>query len=382
MQHSRTITRDNRMRQSSHPGDRPRFTGTLRSLALAMVLVPVAHAAPGSPPRKDAFRVQSVDVIDRQGFERPMRAAGLMLPAGWRVQSGMAWPRQRECGVLQPLPVVRADAPDGRGVIELLPGENWGFTFQGAAMPTCPFAPWADTANYLQGWVQRHRPGARWLGFKPRPDKSVPEQVQSYGMIATGTRIETGQALISYDADGRSWNELLAVSVRFTRNVPQDPALRHVGNVTGQSMGVLAWRVPTGEPPQRRFDAIWETLRLDPAWAQRIAQANASMNRQDAETAGRISRIQSETAREVMEMRQRGFENRGAMRDAGQANAVRGIGEVDAWQDPDSGHAVELSQNYRHAWKLRDGTYVLSDDPDLNPERDLGVPGEPLRRAR
>lgn len=83
-----------------------------------------------------------------------------------------------------------------------------------------------------------------------------------------------------------------------------------------------------------------------------------------------------------MEIRQRGFENRGAMRDQGQGNAVRGVRETDVWQDPGSGRAVELSQNYRHAWKLKDGSYLLSDDASLDPQRDLGLAGERMKRGR
>lgn len=365
----------------SVPGS-ARLLAALTSLTLLGLPPGVAGAGPAKASRQEAFRVQRVEVIDRQGFERPVRAASLMMPAGWRVQSRIDWPRQRECGVAMPLPALQGVAPDKAEQIEMTPGENWGFTFQGGAMMMCPMAPWTNTMQYLQGWVQRHRPGARWLGYKPRPDRSVPEQVRSFPMMNSFQRVETGQALISYRVNGQEWRELLATTVEFTRSVPTDPSLAHAGNLVASARGVLAWRVGRGDPPEKRFDTIWDTLQVDPEWARRIAQMNANMARDDAATAGRISEIQANTAREVMEIRQRGFENRGAMRDQGQGNAVRGVRETEVWQDPGSGRAVELSQNYRHAWKLKDGSYLLSDDASLDPQRDLGLAGERMKRGR
>lgn len=344
--------------------------------------VEIAHAEATKTTRSDAFRVQQVEVIDRQGFERPMRAASLMMPAGWRVQSGIIWPRQRECGVAFPLPSLQGDAPDKLERIEMTPGENWGFTFQGGAMAQCPVGPWTNTMQYLQGWVQRNRPNARWLGYRPRPERSVPEQVRAAPMMNSYQRVETGQALISYRIGGQEWRELLATTVEFSRTVPNDPSLAHAGNLVGSARGVLAWRVSRGDPPDKRFDTIWDTLQIDPAWAGRLAQMNAAMDRDDATTAARISQIQADTAREVMEIQQRGFQERGAMRAQGQQNAVRGMRETDLWQDPRSGASVELSQNYRHAWKLKDGSYLLSDDANLDPQRDLGVSGERMKRGR
>ena len=43
---------------------------------------------------------------------------------------------------------------------------------------------------------------------------------------------------------------------------------------------------------------------------------------------------------------------------------------------------VELSHNYANAWRLRERTYVLSNDADFEPWRDLGVEGRRLERAK
>ena len=46
------------------------------------------------------------------------------------------------------------------------------------------------------------------------------------------------------------------------------------------------------------------------------------------------------------------------------------------------GRAVELPHHYPHAWKLKDGSFVLTDSASFDPQRDLGLAGERLQRAK
>jgi len=43
---------------------------------------------------------------------------------------------------------------------------------------------------------------------------------------------------------------------------------------------------------------------------------------------------------------------------------------------------VELSGYYDHAWRLNDGTYVLSNDAGFDPWKDLGVQGQRLEATK
>jgi hypothetical protein len=59
---------------------------------------------------------------------------------------------------------------------------------------------------------------------------------------------------------------------------------------------------------------------------------------------------------------------------------ARTLREVEHYRNP-SGGTVELPNHYRPAWKLRDGSCVLTDSPAFDPGRDLGVAGEKLQLA-
>ena len=90
-----------------------------------------------------------------------------------RAQSAVQWQIQQPCAPQQTLRL-QAAAPDGVSMLELLPGENWGRTNFGPVQG-CTQAGWADARAYLEAWVQRHRPGARWLDYRSRPERSMPE---------------------------------------------------------------------------------------------------------------------------------------------------------------------------------------------------------------
>ncbi|MCB2019753.1 MAG: hypothetical protein KDG44_03030 [Burkholderiaceae bacterium] len=103
------------------------FTPIAVAAALTLAAVP-SWPAPGAAP----LRVQVAEIVDRQGFERPMRAVTLMLPVGFKYEAQVAW-SMTPGGCQRPYqPQLRAQAADGQQAIALLPGEGWGRSSFGA----------------------------------------------------------------------------------------------------------------------------------------------------------------------------------------------------------------------------------------------------------
>jgi hypothetical protein len=364
-------------------------------LAACCITLSLAATAAWAQPA-GVLHVQRAEIVDRQGFEKPLVAATMMVPAGWRTQGDVAWNPGVRCGPAYALRL-RAQAADGSAAIELLPGEMWAASDMGAG--ECPAGNWRDVREYLTGWVQRHRPGARWIDYRPRPDKSQPEQ--QFPMPGGGgmsTRVEGGQALIAYSQGGREVRETLVSIVSITRS---QMAGFQPGSVIrslhGQAHGVLLWRAPEGKLDLRQFDAVWASWRRGSEWQARISQAEGQMARENAATQARISQIQAEGSRQTLaEIARRGelaaqsraevaAINQGTWQ-AGQASqdrrhtdSVRLVREVEAWRAP-GGSTVELPAHYPHAWQLRDGTYLLTDNAQFDPGRDIGQPGVALTR--
>jgi len=353
-------------------------------------------ALPARAQSAGTLHVQRAEIVDRQGFEKPMVAATMMVPAGWRTQGDVLWNPRVRCGPGHALRL-KAQSADGAAAIELVPGEMWAAGDMGPG--DCPSGNFRDVREYLTGWVQRNRPGARVIDYRPRPDKSRPEQ--QFPMAGGGgmrQRVEGGQVLIGYSAGGREMRETLVTIVSITES--QMAGLQPGSMIRsrhGQSHGVMGWRAPEGQLDLRQFDAVWASWRRGPEWQARIDQAQGQMARENVATQARIGQIQAETSRQTLaEIGRRGelaaqsraeiaAINQGTWQ-SGQASQerrhtenVRLVREVEAWRAP-GGASVELPAHYPHAWQLRDGSYLLTDNPNFEPGRDIGQPGVALTR--
>ncbi len=370
------------------------------NLLAAAVLFTLACAAGGlvqaQTPGANLLRVQQVQIVDRQGFEKPMVAATMFVPAGWRVESGVRWNIQAPC-VRPYQQMLRASAADGVGALELLPGEGWGrSSMSGPLSPGCPMVMLTSAGQYLQSWVQRNRSGARIVENKPRPDKGLqmpPMQMQGY----EGRQwVEAAEALIQWSEQGRTLHERVAVVVLFGHHRMANPmGGPPMETFSGESAGVLTWRGAEA-PSARHFDTLWAALRTDPTWKGRIDHTNQQMAQDNANTQMKISQmrhqsnmealreqakrgqIAHETRQEIAGMQMEGWRAGQASQDRNHKANVQSLREVQSFRDPD-GKEVELPNHYRHAWKLNDGSFVLTDDVNFDPQRDLRMRGQQMK---
>lgn len=366
-------------------------------LVLATVLCAASAPIAAQPVSSGHLRVQLMQIIDRQGFEQPMVAYSMFVPAGWRTEATVRWNPHAACS--RPYqPVFKAEAPDGAGVLELFPGEGWGRGNMGALAPGCPVATIASAEQYLQTWVQRFRPGARILEMRQRPDKSLRSPPMQAPGIESRQMQDAAQALIELSVQGRPQRELLVTVINVSQMRMAGMGGPPIETLSGETGGVLAWRAPGNGPDARAFDALWSSFRRGPEWNARIQRANQQMAQENAQTQTQIAQMRHEgamdtlrqqalrgenahrTRQEIAEMQNQGFRDRQTSQDRQQQARVQAIRGVAPWRDA-GGATVELPNHFRHAWKLKDGSYLLTDDGNFNPSRDLRIEGQALQPA-
>ncbi len=373
-------------------------SGTPACAAVVLAMF-AAQSTPAAPPAADALRVQRAEIVDRKGFEKPMVAATLMVPAGWKHSGEVQWNIGRRCGRPYGM-ALQASAPEGGEAITLDPSEAWGATNYGSPLGDCPQAGFRDAREYLASWIARHRRNARLVEYKPRPDKSKELAQNQWAGGSLRSWVDSGEALIAWTGDGREFHERLATAVVFSHSRLAGLNGQVLESLQGEALGVLSWRSASRPVPQRHFELMWATLKTAPEWQARIAAAERQMAADNAATQAQISRMQAESSRETLahiqrrgeirneamqqteRMRNESWQSGQATQDRMHRDTVRTIREVQGYRDPRSGGVVELPQYYDHAWQLRDGTYVLTDDPNFDPARDIGMAGERLQRTR
>ncbi|MEP7312341.1 MAG: hypothetical protein ABI859_07140 [Pseudomonadota bacterium] len=363
------------------------------TLAVALLLTvsaggtAAAAAGRGLPP--GALRAQRVQIMDRNGFGEPLPAIFALIPLGWRTQGGVQWGNQFMCVNGYNFDWV-AQSPDGLQTVAIMPQQKWESNNYGAGAsnPGCGSAQIRSVQQYLQATVSRMGNGARVLDFRPRPDLAAQfanlNRVTPAAMGEFRVWVESGEALFAFNDKGREMRGVATVTAAFSLS-------RMSGVTQGQTMDALTGTAfpgfvataPNGQLNLKFTEAIRQSLLPNPAWQAAIADHNTRIARGAAQEIAKRAKIISEyndyvslLRKETADMRARSDEKR--QREFGEL--MRGNETYNDGNAP--GGQVELSNMYDHAWRLNDGSYVLSNDASFEPFRDLGLAGSRLERTQ
>lgn len=340
-----------------------------------------AGAGPGGGANgQGGHGLQRVAVIDPNGFDQPMPALWVQVPAGWKSEGGVLWNQQAPCGAT-PSYRWRAQSPDGRQSVQLLPAEAWSYDNLNMNLPagSCPRWPITDVRAYLQSFVQRNRPGARLLDFRMRNDLIRSAPPPSDGQ----TRFwkEGGEVLIAYNGPNGEIRETVVVVVQFMETTMPGVMPGEVRKfMSGIAGAPVVGSAPNGQLDLAMVSNFAMTAEPDPQWQARMNKHNTQIARQGVQ--GQIARgaVISSTTAEIGKINDAGYAASNASSDAIQRATVDGINNVDRYTDPVTGNEVQLDNRYDNAWRTSGGTYFQSNDPNLNPQVDLGVEAEQMER--
>lgn len=358
-----------------------------RLVAATFVLTAI-HAAAQADPARSVLRFEKAMIVDATGFEAPMAATTLFLPAGWKTQGGVQWGAQFACTNGYNFDW-RAQSPDGSETISVLPQTRWETNNYGGGVstPGCQAAPFTTSRQYLEAFVQRWHPGARALDFRQRDD--LMREAASYNKNTpmplgfTRTWVDAGELLFAFNEGGRDMRGSAAATVVFSMTRTQAPGTQQMDALTGFAFPGYGVTAPNGKLNLNFFEAIRKTIQPNPQWTQRIANHNGAIAQVALEENRKRAAIIASSNAEIAKIREQAW-------NAAQESAdrrAREFGEmirgVETYNDANApGGTVQLSNLYDHAWRLDDGSYVLTNDASFQPYRDLGVDGQRLEQTR
>ena len=341
-------------------------------------------------PRGNVVRLAPQIIVDAAGFAQPMAAASIFVPHGWQTDGGVFWARDFMC-VNGYNFIWTAYAPDRSMSVGIAPQAAWEMNSMGAAptRPGCQLQQIQSARQYLETQVGNSIRGARILDYRDRPDliREIGFQPSRTPMPAGEIRkwAEGGEVLFAFSLNGRDMRGSMAAVVQFDHNISDYSQI--AGGLPGSRTEFLSafahpgWvaTAPNGQFNFAFFEALRKSIRTNPQWSKaitghntRIAQVALDESRKRAamvqETNDYIARLRKETWDAQQESADRRFREFGEV--------LRGVETYkDEWGP---GSQTELSGYYNHAWRLRDGTYVLTDDANFDPWRDLNLEGQKL----
>ncbi len=348
-------------------------------------------------------------INDEFGFERPLEAYRLSLPANWYLKGSVQWHGAARCPMDLNKLHFMATAPDGSERIEFIPGGTWSWMSLYDANPAarqyqsleCPIKRILDMPAFMQAYIPRIRPNAKIGNTRARPDL-VQKAMANVGNLSNDpnqrVHLEVQEVEVSYEVDGKTINELLISTVLFSQIPGPDPYGGMNGvTMVAQSMGTITVANVNAPANRELLGMVGESLEILPDYAQRIesvmenrsqmmaqafqrrraAQQQYLASRRAAAAASRSSSSVDTTGSDILDIQFRGWKSRDAMTSAGQSRAVDGIHDRTAFNNT-QGQIVYMPTSHSRMYQLPNDVYVGTNDQFFNPVQATGEFGTEL----
>jgi hypothetical protein len=368
------------------------FTISLAALYVAAGAAQSAAAPAAAAPDVTAhyFRMKQVQIID-QTQQQPKPAYDLMIPTTWQFK-GAVNTGEAQGGCFADWFAVLGDAKSADNTIELQILPQYTFQWvtdpqtqqqlqqenqQGAkyGIKPCPVRAPVHAADFLrQDLIEKYRKGKPVISIDPFPELNQIAR-HNLGLPPDGTgnpggvHTEAARARLAFDDDKGNPVEEWVCAVIVVRALQSGRGSTY----DWHAINVMVLRTPKGQldANDKLFKLIAGTVHPDPEWLKYSSGVIATLYRKKQEEEAKRSAIIAQFQQHVADTINGVVANsmRGANNAAfGADQLVRG---VQTFRDPSSGATYELSNQYDHAWQNGSNEYVMSDDPNFNPNGKL-----------
>ncbi|MDR3678174.1 MAG: cysteine rich repeat-containing protein [Acidobacteriota bacterium] len=183
-----------------------------------------------------------------------------------------------------------------------------------------------------------------------------------------GARIDAIRVRLAYQKDNQPmelWYSLALVTqtYRVGRGFLYD--LHAVGQVAlGAPMGKL-------DGNEKLFKVVMSSIQPTPRYAAYTNKWIANFYQIQANKEAKMDQIQADLDKTITETYLHMSNNAQRVSDIGFHATDQNLRDVQTYRDPSTGRTFELSNQYGHAWLNGANQYVMSDDPNFNPNANL-----------
>lgn len=198
------------------------------------------------------------------------------------------------------------------------------------------------------------------------------------------TWVEAGELLFGYSDRANDMRGTVAATAVFSlMRTNAGGGMPVMDAATGYTFPAYAATAPNGKLDLGFFEAIRRSVKINPQWEARINRHDAAIGRVALEESRKRSEMIARSNEEISRIREEAwnsYQESSDRRAREFGELIRGVQTYDDAKAPTG--QVELSHVYDHAWRLDDGSYVLTNDSNFDPWRDLRVAGEQLQPTR
>jgi hypothetical protein len=317
------------------------------------------------------------------------------MPVDWVFSGGIIW--MLDNPGMPGTAAIKLSNPKGTEEFELFPNQAfWWTTNQqmlyinpvGSKYFGCEVRPQMDAMQALhQVVLPRFRGNVGNL--KIITEQTVPELTQlikstqkSQGGIIPNA--DASKVRIEYTDNGRPMEEEIYAAVEsYAFPIQSWGGINYNTNWTVDY--IFSFKAEKGklDAAAKIFQTIIYSFKVNPNWYNKYVQLVEYLIRQQIQqihSVGELSRMLSQTSDQIREENMQSYYEREAIHDKISDNFSQYIRGVDEYYDPNLGHAVELPSGYDNAWSNPLGEYIISDNPNYNPNVGSNLNWQPLEK--
>jgi hypothetical protein len=341
----------------------------------------------------NVLRFKKYIYVDRQGTG--LDAFSFLMPSDWNFEGGMQWILDNPA--MPSVTAFKVFNPNGREQFEVFPNHCFFWTSSQQLLNMFPpgsryfgsivMQPITAQVALRNIILPEQRHG--YSDIKVLKDENVPElpealgagkQAQGYGYSgATGAKLR-----VSYTREGVAMEEEFYAVVESI-SFPVQSMYGTFYNTIWYVDYIFSFKAEKGklENNTKIFQTITSSFRLNPKWYAKYSNVIEYMAQQkitEIKSTGEFSRMLSRMSDQVSNEKLQQFEARGDVYDKVSQKFSDNTLGIDRFYDPHEGKEVELPSGYNHAWSNNNGEYILSDNPNFNPNEGSNLHWEPMKR--
>ncbi len=323
------------------------------------------------------------------GGKVELPAMDMLIPSAWNFKGSVAGNTTEGCFSDIHAVAWEATSADGSLAFQGAPNDSWQYTDDPAELhkltdphrralglqgkPCTVKKPMKAEEYFRQNVFSAFPSGSTVVSVEPFPELNqmarkrlgLPPDDAGNGGSA---RTDAIRARVEFQKDGKTLEDWVALVV-VTRIFRQGRGAFY----DCHAIDVMALRAPKGqlEANEKLFKVMISSVRPEPKWQAYsngfIAKLYQAEAQKEASIDAMVAAFQQHVAETIMGVTANA--ERGAQNSAfGFDQNIRG---VQTFRDPTTGYTMEFSNLYDHAWLNGTNEYIMSDDPNFNPNGQL-----------
>jgi hypothetical protein len=318
-----------------------------------------------------------------------MPVLDMLIPSTWDLKSNVAFNTKSGC-ISDTFSVSwEAKSADETLAFQGAPDSSWQYADDPAALRNltdpnrrqingegkpCPVKKPMKAEDFIRQYVSTVFPsGSTVVSVDPFPEfnqiarKQLGLPPDDAGK-AGGTRTEAIRARVDFQKDGKALEDWVALVV-VTRVFRQGRGAFY----DCHAIDFMALRTPKGQldANDKLFKVMISSIRPEQKWQDYTNKYLTWRYQVEAKKQAQIDAIwanfQNQVAQTLMD--ETANQQRGSLNSA--FGVDQGIRGVQTFRDPTTGSTMELSNQYDHAWLNGSNEYIMSEDPNFNPNGQL-----------